>query len=58
MAPNDPLFADPANGDFHLKSNAGRWTPAGYVEDPTTSPAIAKGYPGGKPEQSRRAPVQ
>ena len=23
----DPLFADPANGDFHLKSKAGRWDP-------------------------------
>jgi Disaggregatase related len=45
MAPVDPLFADPANGDFHLKSTAGRWTPQGYVRDPVVSPAIAKGYP-------------
>ena len=47
MAPVDPLFADPANGDFHLKSTAGRWTPTGYVKDRVTSPAIGKGYSGG-----------
>jgi hypothetical protein len=48
MAPVDPLFADPASGDFHLKSKAGRWNPAGYVQDPVTSPALGKGYSGGK----------
>ena len=53
VAPVDPLFADPANGDFHLKSTAGRWTPTGYVKDPVTSPAIAKGHPGGGRRQSR-----
>ena len=47
VAPVDPLFADPANGDFHLKSTAGRWTPTGYVKDSVTSPSIAKGYSGG-----------
>jgi hypothetical protein len=47
MAPVDPLFGDRANGDFHLKSTAGRWTPAGYVKDSVTSPAIGKGYSGG-----------
>jgi hypothetical protein len=46
VPPADPLFADPANGDFHLKSQAGRWTPAGYVQDAVTSPALAKGFPG------------
>ena len=39
----DPLFADPARGDFHLKSQRGRWTPAGWVTDPVTSPAIGAG---------------
>ena len=48
MAPVDPLFADPANGDFHLKSTSGRWTPTGYVQDPVTSPLLGKGYSGGK----------
>jgi hypothetical protein len=33
----DPLFADPNNGDFHLKSQAGRWTSASSVEpDPNS----------------------
>ncbi len=49
VAPVDPLFADPANGDFHLKSTAGRWTPTGYVKDTVMSPAIAKGYSGRRP---------
>jgi hypothetical protein len=48
MAPVDPLFADPANGDFHLKSAVGRWTPVGRVQDTVTSPAIGKGHSGGK----------
>ncbi len=42
VAPSDPLFAAPEQGDFHLKSAAGRWTPGGYVQDTATSPAIAK----------------
>lgn len=45
LAPVDPLFADPANGDFHLKSTFGRWTTRGYVQDTANSPAIAKGLP-------------
>jgi disaggregatase-related protein/uncharacterized protein DUF1565 len=45
IAPADPLFAAAEQGDFHLKSAAGRWTPAGYVQDAATSPAIAKGDP-------------
>jgi len=43
----DPLFADPANGDYHLKSQAGRWDPASqrWVQDDVTSPCIDKGDP-------------
>jgi hypothetical protein len=47
VAPVDPLFADPEKGDFHLKSAAGRWTPAGIVKDSVSSPLLAKGYPQG-----------
>ncbi len=38
----DPLFADPANGDFHLRSAFGRWHPASssWVFDAVTSPAL------------------
>lgn len=45
LAPTDPLFADPASGDFHLSSVAGRWTLTGHLRDERTSPAIAKGDP-------------
>jgi len=45
VAPVDPLFAAPDQGDFHLKSTAGRWTPGGYVQDPAMSPALAKADP-------------
>ena len=43
----DPLFADPNNGDHHLKSEAGRWDPAsmGWVLDDVTSPCIDAGDP-------------
>jgi len=47
----DPLFADPAAGDYHLKSEHGRWDPAandargGWVYDPVTSPCIDAGNP-------------
>ena len=47
----DPLFADPANGDFHLKSKAGRWSPSenggqgGWVSDARTSPCVDMGDP-------------
>ena len=58
VTPVDPLFADPANGDFHLKSMTGRWTPAGYVRDSASSPALARGFPGGavtdNPERAGR----
>jgi len=43
----DPLFADPANGDYHLKSQAGRWDPVSeiWVIDEITSPCIDTGDP-------------
>jgi len=41
----DPLFADPANGDFHLKSEAGRCSESGWVADSETSPCIDTGDP-------------
>ena len=47
----DPLFADAANGDFHLKSTAGRWDPAAnggvgaFVPDAVDSPCIDAGDP-------------
>jgi len=47
----NPLFADPDNDDYHLKSEAGRWSPAanggagGWVYDDVTSPCIDAGDP-------------
>ncbi|HUW82026.1 MAG TPA: pre-peptidase C-terminal domain-containing protein [Phycisphaerae bacterium] len=47
----DPLFADPANGDYHLKSNFGRWDPTAnagagdWVSDAVHSPCIDAGDP-------------
>ena len=43
----DPLFADAAKGDFHLKSQAGRWDPNGLTWrlDDVTSPCIDAGDP-------------
>jgi hypothetical protein len=43
----DPLFADAENGDYHLKSQAGRWNPAtaGWVVDSVTSPCLDAGDP-------------
>ena len=43
----DPLFADPDNGDFHLKSEAGRFDEAkeDWVTDDETSPGIDTGDP-------------
>jgi len=43
----DPLFADPAGGDFHLRSTAGRYDPASgdWVIDTVQSPAIDVGDP-------------
>ncbi len=48
----DPLFADPSNADYHLKSMQGRWDPAAaggigsWVTDSVHSPAIDAGDPG------------
>jgi hypothetical protein len=43
----DPLFADLPGGDYHLKSQAGRWNPAGetWITDDVTSPCIDAGDP-------------
>jgi len=43
----DPLFADAAGGDFHLRSPGGRWDPAaaGWVYDDVSSPCIDAGDP-------------
>ncbi|MDQ1276350.1 MAG: hypothetical protein QG610_1926, partial [Euryarchaeota archaeon] len=40
----DPLFADQANHDYHLKSVAGRWNGAEWVSDTVNSPCINAGY--------------
>jgi predicted outer membrane repeat protein len=44
----DPLFADPDNGDYHLKSQAGRWDPISqsWVIDQISSSCIDAGDPG------------
>ena len=43
----DPLFVDAANGDYHLKSEAGRWDGdlQEWVVDDVTSPCIDAGSP-------------
>ena len=41
----DPLFVDPDNGDFHLKSEYGRWNGSAWVKDDVTSPCIDAGDP-------------
>ncbi|UCG47568.1 MAG: hypothetical protein JSU94_19045 [Phycisphaerales bacterium] len=43
----DPLFAHPADDDYHLRSQAGRWDPAtrAWVQDELTSPCIDAGDP-------------
>jgi len=44
---SNPLFADAANGDFHLQSTNGRFDPATgqFVNDSADSPAIDAGNP-------------
>ncbi len=44
----DPFFADANNGDYHLKSQVGRWDPGSqtWVKDNVTSPCIDAGNPG------------
>ncbi len=55
---NNPLFADPDNGDYHLKSLAGRWDPISqsWVIDEVTSLCIDAGDPstlvGSEPENN------
>ncbi|MHC4661852.1 MAG: right-handed parallel beta-helix repeat-containing protein, partial [Planctomycetota bacterium] len=43
----NPEFADAANNDFHLKSEAGRWNSSilDWENDSTTSPSIDSGNP-------------
>jgi len=43
----DPCFADSNNGDYHLKSQAGRWNPEtqSWVKDDVTSTCIDAGDP-------------
>jgi hypothetical protein len=43
----DPLFADAAGGDYHLKSQAGRWHPGSesWITDDLSSPCIDAGDP-------------
>lgn len=43
----DPFFADPSNGDYHLKSEAGRWDSniRNWIQDDVTSPCIDAGDP-------------
>lgn len=44
----DPCFADANNGDYHLKSQAGRWNPnsKSWIKDDVTSPCIDAANPG------------
>ena len=43
----DPLLADSAARDCHLKSTAGRWAAPGiWVADAASSPCLDAGYPG------------
>ena len=42
----NPLFTDPGNADYHLKSQTGRWDQtAGWIIDSVTSPCIDAGDP-------------
>lgn len=47
VGPNDPNNDLWVNGDYHLKSQAGRWDPnnESWVIDDVTSPCIDAGYP-------------
>ena len=48
FSPLDPYFVDPCNGDYHLKSQAGRWDSDSqtWVQDSLTSRCIDAGNPG------------
>jgi len=50
----DPLFADPDSGDFHLKSQYGRWNGSAWVTDNETSPCIDAGDPSEKDPDGTR----
>lgn len=41
----DPLFADAAHGDFHLKSVSGCWNGSGWAYSDRSSPLIDAGLP-------------
>ena len=41
----DPLFADEAGNDYHLKSQAGRRSGTQWVKDPVSSPLLDAGDP-------------
>lgn len=43
----DPCFANPGNGDYHLKSEAGRWDTNNqtWIKDTVSSPCIDGGNP-------------
>ncbi len=47
----DPLFVDPENGDYHLKSQVGRWDPISqsWILDDVNSPCIDAGDPSTPP---------
>jgi hypothetical protein len=47
----DPLFVDPDNGDYHLRSERGRYWPEHdiWVLDEVTSPCVDGGDPGADP---------
>jgi hypothetical protein len=51
----DPLFADSANGDYHLQSRYGRFLPGEnvWVKDSLSSPCIDAGDPGVYPGRER-----
>ena len=51
----NPLFADPQNGDYHLRSQWGRYVPltGAWVLDGTTSPCIDAGDPTEYPRDER-----
>jgi beta propeller repeat protein/parallel beta-helix repeat protein len=44
---DDPFFIDSANGDYHLKSQTGRWDSESqsWIQDDVTSPCIDAGDP-------------